>query len=100
MCGQRLEPANRSYLIGNISIAQVYEWSLEEIDKWLRSLNSQDELLRENVNELQKRLQYLLDVGVGYLSLNRLASSLSGGELQRIHMARSLGNTLTNTLFV
>ena len=50
--------------------------------------------------EIHNRLKTLLDVGLGYLTLNRLANSLSGGESQRIQLTRSLGSNLTNSLYI
>ena len=70
---------------------------------WIKKLNINEhdkKIATRILIEIENRLQTLLDVGLGYLSLNRLANSLSGGESQRIQLTRSLGSNLTNSLYI
>lgn len=64
-------------------------------------LDEHDQLIAQRLlNEINNRLSFLLDVGLGYLTLNRLSNSLSGGESQRINLATSLGSSLVGSLYI
>lgn len=83
--------------ISNMNISNLYEWTLNLPNK----LNDyQKNIGKEVLKEINSRLTFLLDVGLGYLSLNRDAKSLSGGEAQRIRLATQIGSQLTNVLYI
>lgn len=103
--GQRLKKESLHFRIGGYNIAQLSEMdllslkaTLLEMEKTLdkRKLSIGNEIIRE----LKTRLQFLLDVGLDYLSLFRTARSLSGGEAQRIRLATQIGSQLTNVLYI
>jgi len=99
----RLRLEARQIKIGGKDICQVCSMTVEEATKFFDQL----QLTREEADiaerllvEIRDRLRFLNDVGLEYLSLNRLASTLSGGEAQRIQLATSLGSRLVGTLYV
>jgi excinuclease ABC subunit A len=78
---------------------------IQELQKWINSLESklsekQNIIAKEIIKELRKRVQFLVDVGLNYLSLNRSSRSLSGGESQRIRLATQIGSQLTDVLYI
>ncbi|MGB1932596.1 MAG: excinuclease ABC subunit UvrA, partial [Flavobacteriales bacterium] len=78
---------------------------IQELQKWINSLESklsekQNIIAKEIIKELEKRVQFLVDVGLNYLSLNRSSRSLSGGESQRIRLATQIGSQLTDVLYI
>ena len=78
---------------------------IKELQKWINSLESklsekQNIIAKEIIKELRKRVQFLVDVGLNYLSLNRSSRSLSGGESQRIRLATQIGSQLTDVLYI
>lgn len=107
--GKRLHAKALACLIDGRNIAELCDLTLYQLKDWFEGLNRphHDDHRRskiamgaqEAIEEGLLRLRYLIKIGVGYLNLNRRTRSLSGGELQRINMARSLGNSLTATLF-
>ena len=107
--GDRLNPLALSCRVKGLNLAEVSRLAIDALDLWNRSLGvdpSQNQLaddgmlgVGEATEELRARLNYLSRVGVGYLTLDRQTRTLSGGELQRINMARCLGSSLTATLF-
>lgn len=108
--GRRLSPKSLRYKVADRDMGELGELTLEQLSDWFAGLLQASEKGRghtealslgvsEALDEAALRLNYLKKVGLSYLSLNRLSRSLSGGELQRINMARSLGNQLTATLF-
>ncbi len=104
--GMRLNPVALSTYLGDfhimnicsMSIADAYQWISQEIQK---SLVGEKFIIGEKlVAEIKNRLRFLVDVGLGYLSLNRSANSLSGGESQRIRLATQIGSALSGVLYV
>ena len=84
-------------------IGQLCEMPVRDLQQWFDDLklNKYDEQIAKRILfEIHHRLKTLMDVGLGYLTLNRLANSLSGGESQRIQLTRSLGSNLTNSLYI
>src|SRR5688572_6875889 len=76
---------------------------VKDLATWFETLTLTDyqaQVSKRILIEINHRLRTLLDVGLGYLTLNRLANSLSGGESQRIQLTRSLGSNLTNSLYI
>ena len=85
------------YELSSMDIKDLYEW-LQNVDPYLDS--KQKQIAAEILKEIRTRLKFLLDVGLDYLSLNRRAVSLSGGESQRIRLATQIGSQLVNVLYI
>lgn len=103
--GQRLKRESLSYKIGNKNISEVANLDIIELKEWLDSIESQLEpqqrkIATEILKELRTRVNFLLDVGLDYLALNRPSASLSGGESQRIRLATQIGSQLVNVLYI
>lgn len=101
--GYRLRPEALYVKVGNKHIGELCEWQVKDLKVWFDNLQLSDsdkQLTKRILLEIHQRIQTLLDVGLGYLTLNRLANSLSGGESQRIQLTRSLGSNLTNSLYI
>jgi len=101
--GSRLKPVSLAVTIGGKSIAEVCALPINETADFLRELelSTREKQIAERVlKEIQERLNFLLDVGLDYLSLNRPSGSLSGGEAQRIRLATQIGAGLVGVLYV
>ncbi len=101
--GARLKKEVLSVKVGNKNINELTQMSINKIKDYINSLklNKKDELISEPIfNELNKRLQFLIDVGLEYLTLSRTAGTLSGGEAQRIRLATQIGSGLTGVLYI
>ncbi len=101
--GYRLRKEALYVKLGGKHIGELCEMQVSDLKLWFDDLqlNSfQQKVASRILIEIHQRLQTLLDVGLGYLTLNRLANSLSGGESQRIQLTRSLGSNLTNSLYI
>ena len=101
--GTRLRREARDVRVGGRTIDQVSADTVREAARFLQTLELTDKesAIGEKVlKEIQKRLKFLSDVGLDYLTLDRLSSTLSGGESQRINLATSLGSSLVDTLYV
>ena len=103
--GRRLKPQSLAFRILDKNIGQLAEMDLIELQQWLedlpKKLGERDlAIAREVLQEILKRLSFLNNVGVGYLSMNRSAKSLSGGEAQRIRLATQIGSQLVNVLYI
>ena len=103
--GHRLKPESLAFRILDKNIGQLADMDLLELQEWLEALEPQlDKRDRtvghEVIKEVLKRLSFLNNVGVGYLSMNRSSKSLSGGEAQRIRLATQIGSQLTNVLYI
>ena len=101
--GGRLRSEARSILIEGKNICQVVALTVEEATRFFAQLKlapHQEEIAGEILLEIRSRLKFMNEVGLEYLSLDRLASTLSGGEAQRIQLATSLGSRLVGTLYV
>lgn len=103
--GDRLKKEARYFKIGDKSIADLARMSIARLSDWFNSIESsmdenQKVIAREILKELRTRSAFLLDVGLDYLSLNRPARSLSGGEAQRIRLATQIGSQLVNVLYI
>jgi excinuclease ABC subunit A len=101
--GARLRREARDVRVGSRTIDQVSGDTVREAEQFLQSLRltEKEAAIGDKVlKEIQKRLKFLSDVGLDYLTLDRLSSTLSGGESQRINLATSLGSSLVDTLYV
>lgn len=101
--GYRLRKEALYVQVDNKHIGQLCEMPVKDLYQWFNELSLSDydkEVSKRVLIEINIRLQTLLDVGLGYLTLNRLANTLSGGESQRIQLTRSLGSNLTNALYI
>jgi excinuclease ABC subunit A len=101
--GYRLRPEALYVKGGERHIGELCEMPVGKLAEWFEALNLgsfQQQVAKRILIEIHNRLKTLLDVGLGYLTLNRLANSLSGGESQRIQLTRSLGSNLTNSLYI
>ena len=101
--GKRLRPESLSVKIGMLSISDFCEKTVEEGMGWLKSLKLSDreKMIGERlIKEIIERLNFLKDVGLGYLTLDRKSSTLSGGESQRIRLATQIGSGLVGVLYI
>ena len=101
--GARLKKESLSVKVGNKNIKELTDMSIVEIKSFLNSLelSQKDKMIADQIfKELDKRLQFLIDVGLEYLTLSRAAGTLSGGEAQRIRLATQIGSSLTGVLYI
>lgn len=103
--GHRLKEESLCFLIDGKNIGEVAEMNLTEFFDWVSGLEekldkNRREVAHEILREITTRTRFLIDVGVGYLSLNRSSKSLSGGESQRIRLATQIGAKLVNVLYI
>uniref|UniRef100_A0AB33JCR0 UvrABC system protein A n=1 Tax=Prevotella sp. GTC17260 TaxID=3236796 RepID=A0AB33JCR0_9BACT len=103
--GQRLNHEALSYKIWDKNIATVANFDLLELKEWLDQVDehmdeTQKKIGTEIIKEIKTRVNFLLEVGLDYLSLNRQSASLSGGESQRIRLATQIGSQLVNVLYI
>ncbi|HHV82918.1 MAG TPA: excinuclease ABC subunit UvrA, partial [Tepidanaerobacter syntrophicus] len=101
--GARLKPESLAVTIENKSIAQVTAFSINEAINFFKnlSLTPREEIIAHQIlKEIHNRLQFLVDVGLNYLTLDRASASLSGGESQRIRLATQIGSRLVGVLYI
>jgi excinuclease ABC subunit A len=101
--GYRLRKEALYVKVGERHIGELCEMPVKDLKNWFNELelSKYDEQVAKRILlEIHHRIKTLIDVGLGYLTLNRLANSLSGGESQRIQLTRSLGSNLTNSLYI
>ena len=103
--GQRLNREALSYKIWDKNIAELASMDISELREWLDKVEDhlepqQQQIAAEILKEIRTRLDFLLEVGLDYLSLNRQSASLSGGESQRIRLATQIGSQLVNVLYI
>lgn len=101
--GARLKKESLSVKVGDKNINELTDMSIDKIKDFLNTLqlNNKDKMIADQIlKELNKRLQFLIDVGLEYLTLSRSAGSLSGGEAQRIRLATQIGSGLTGVLYI
>ncbi len=103
--GTRLNQIARQYRIGDSTISELAEMDIVDLYQWTLDVEPvlserQKTIAAEILKEIRSRLRFLLDVGLGYLSLNRSSMSLSGGESQRIRLATQIGSQLVNVLYI
>lgn len=101
--GTRLKPEANYVKVCGRSITDLVDLPVTELKTWVDRVElseHEEQIAGRILTEIRNRLQFLLDVGLGYLTLNRLSSTLSGGESQRINLASSLGSSLVGSLYV
>lgn len=103
--GQRLNRESLSYRIWDKNISEVADMDIAELRTWLceaqqHMSNRQRRIADEIIKEIVTRIDFMLDVGLDYLSLNRQSATLSGGESQRIRLATQIGSQLVNVLYI
>jgi excinuclease ABC subunit A len=103
--GQRLNREALHFYLADKNIAQLASMDIDELRQWMSTLErrltpTQWAIAAEIVKEINGRLDFLLDVGLNYVSLNRNSASLSGGESQRIRLATQIGSQLVNVLYI
>ncbi|MCU0531973.1 MAG: excinuclease ABC subunit UvrA [Syntrophales bacterium] len=100
--GTRFQQEMLLWKVGGKSIAELYAMTVEEAARFVAAVAAGplDEASSLLVGEIGRRLRYLTDVGLGYLTLDRQSRTLSGGEVERVSLTKALGSSLVNTLFV
>ena len=101
--GTRLKPEADYVKIGGRSITDLVQMPVVRLQEWFRTLELTEQekaIGKRLLTEINSRLQFLMDVGLGYLTLNRLSNTLSGGESQRINLTTSLGSSLVGSLYI
>ena len=101
--GTRLKKEADYVKIGGRSITDLVQMPIIRLKEWFERLElteQEQEIGKRLLTEIKSRLQFLLDVGLGYLTLNRMSNTLSGGESQRINLATSLGSSLVGSLYI
>ncbi len=103
--GERLNPEARFVTVGGVRLPQLTSWSIEALHDWITALpaqldEEQHEIGAELIDEIEQRLRFIRNVGLHYLTLDRPAPSLSGGEGQRIRLASQIGCGLVGVLYV
>jgi excinuclease ABC subunit A len=102
--GSRLKPDALLWKIGGHHIHELMSWPITDLQSWFKTVTFDDAVMDTAMElvmqELNARLAFVCDVGLGYLTLDRQSRTLSGGEVQRINLTTALGTSLVNTLFV
>ena len=101
--GTRLKPEAEYVKIGGRSISDLVQMPIVRLKQWFDQVEltpQEQQIGKRLLTEINSRLQFLLDVGLGYLTLNRMSNSLSGGESQRINLTTSLGSSLVGSLYI
>jgi len=101
--GARLRPESLAVTVGGVNVDRLTRLSVQAAHEWTLalSLSETEQLIAERIlREIRERLGFLVDVGVGYLTLDRAAGSLSGGEAQRIRLATQIGSSLVGVLYI
>lgn len=101
--GSRLKPAAAYVYVGGRNIMELVRMPISDLQQFFNNLQldeADEKVSRRLLTEIRNRLNFLSDVGLGYLTLDRLSNSLSGGESQRINLATSLGSSLVGSLYI
>lgn len=101
--GTRLKKETNNVKVGDKSISEIVGLPITELANYIKNIKldkHEQKIAQRLFIEINNRIQFLLDVGLGYLTLNRLSSTLSGGESQRINLATSLGSSLVGSLYI
>ncbi|MBR6948259.1 MAG: excinuclease ABC subunit UvrA [Muribaculaceae bacterium] len=101
--GTRLKPQAGYVKVGGKTISELVRMPVKDLSQWFMQLTLDEtdaQIAKRLLVEINSRLEYLCDVGVGYLTLDRLSSTLSGGESQRINLATALGSSLVGSVYI
>jgi len=101
--GSRLRTSARQVYIGDMNVPKLVELSLDEFLKWLENIKVNERelaIVGQVLKELIRRTKLLVEIGLGYLTLDRLTQTLSGGEYQRINLATAIGSSLVGALYI
>jgi excinuclease ABC subunit A len=101
--GTRLKPEANYVKVGGRSISEIVDLPINELKRFFDTLKlteHEQQVAKRILTEINSRIRFLVDVGLSYLTLNRLSNSLSGGESQRINLATSLGSSLVGSLYI
>jgi len=103
--GKKIKKESLHFLIKNKNISEISDYDIFELKSWSKEIikkvsERNYKIATEIIKELSKRLDFLINVGLGYITISRLTSSLSGGESQRIKIASQIGSELTNVLYI
>ena len=101
--GTRLKPATQYIKINGLTITDMVKMPVVKLHEWFKNLqldNEEATIAKRLLVEIENRLSFLDEVGLGYLTLDRLSSTLSGGESQRINLATSLGSSLVGSIYI
>ncbi len=101
--GSRLKPQASYVKVGGMTISQLVRMPVKDLRQWFKDLQLDETdaaIAKRLLTEINSRLEYLCDVGVGYLTLDRLSATLSGGESQRINLATALGSSLVGSVYI
>ena len=101
--GNRLRQEASYVKVAGLSISDIVKMPITDLAQWFDNLklnNHDTQIAKRLLTEIRNRLEFLIDVGLGYLTLDRLSSTLSGGESQRINLATSLGSSLVGSLYI
>jgi ABC-type phosphonate transport system ATPase subunit len=101
----RLKTEALHFKINRKNISELAQMNIQQLSDWLVNIEqkltkSQNKIAKEILKEIRERIQFLLDVGLDYISLDRSAKTLSGGESQRIRLATQIGSQLVNVLYI
>ena len=101
--GSRLKPQAGYVKVGGLTISEMVRMPVDQLSQWFQHLQldqTDAQIAKRLLTEINARLDYLCDVGVGYLTLDRLSATLSGGESQRINLATALGSSLVGSVYI